>query len=41
MLNTSSMKILLWYLGKVKANDTFGPRNTAKPKFLLNIDFQI
>lgn len=33
------MKILIWYLGKVKANDTFGPRNATKPKFLLNIDF--
>lgn len=39
MLNTTT-RILIWYLGKVKANDTFSPRNTTKPNFLLNIDLQ-
>lgn len=33
------MKILIWYLGKVKVNDIFGFRNIIKLKFLLNIDF--
>lgn len=39
MLNTTT-RILIWYLGKVKANDTFSPKNTTKPNFLLNIDLQ-